>query len=554
MAESNKKRATRLLNKISETEKELEQKSEDKIDNATTTNKVQVNNKQLLEENISNSVKDVVNDRFDSSRITFPSYHDENEPQRGFEFVDGADVSVLNKTENFSNDIDPLDSDTDDDISKYKDDDKFFYTCMEINDNEKTDHGRKENVNDDEISSNNENIENEDGKEEKNKKKEKKNFINQTENNNNIDNNNDDDDNEGECGKDNIPDDLNVIINYNDLVDFMCDHFICKKCGKKQTKQNFRHTSCGIATTFHFRCPHCWKQKSIGTEKTKKGVSLSNREDDAKMKKGLASYAMNLRLVLWAQSFGIGMTAVRQLVSTLGLSTHVYSFGTFGKLEEFIGLLEIELCKKIIDESIKLEMMRSPKNLSCGRYMLCITMDGGWSHRGTGKSFDSNIGFHIIIGCRTHNVIALFVMSRVCSKCDQNNKHSSDLCPKNFTGSSKAMEAFGAAQNVKWIFENYNCYVQTIIMDDDTSSKSVLRTKFAEEELQAKKEGRKFLWPRTGPKDLKARDTGRLPLGHKKVTFLADINHRLKNKSSLEFTLSRSKKKFLYAQIQMHIE
>ena len=129
-------------------------------------------------------------------------------------------------------------------------------------------------------------------------------------------------------------------------------------------------------------------------------------------------------------------------------------------------------------------------------------MDGGWSHRGSGISYDSNIGHHIIIGCRTLNVIALFVMSRVCIKCDNAKEHNSLFCSKNYTGSSKSMEAFGAARNVKWLYENYNCYVQTIIMDDDTSSKSVLKTSFRDEEENAKKEGKSFTWPKTGKKKI----------------------------------------------------
>jgi hypothetical protein len=40
------------------------------------------------------------------------------------------------------------------------------------------------------------------------------------------------------------------------------------------------------------------------------------------------------------------------------------------------------------------------------------------------------------------------------------------------------MEACGAVENMISIFDNNKCYVKTYVMDDDTSTKSVLKWSF----------------------------------------------------------------------------
>ena len=45
-------------------------------------------------------------------------------------------------------------------------------------------------------------------------------------------------------------------------------------------------------------------------------------------------------------------------------------------------------------------MYMSPTNKENGRKMLCITMDGFWLHRESGKSYKSKIGSNAAIGSR----------------------------------------------------------------------------------------------------------------------------------------------------------
>ena len=79
-------------------------------------------------------------------------------------------------------------------------------------------------------------------------------------------------------------------------------------------------------------------------------------------------------------------------------------------------------------------------------------------------------------------------------------KHSTILCSKNVEGSSKAMEAHGASVNVNWLFNRFHCYVHTVVMDDDSSTKNVLKRKYSEVKAQAEAEGKVYDWPVQGKK------------------------------------------------------
>ena len=71
-------------------------------------------------------------------------------------------------------------------------------------------------------------------------------------------------------------------------------------------------------------------------------------------------------------------------------------------------------------------------------------------------------------------------MLSICIKCTKNIPHEPDICPKNYEGSAKGMEATGAARIVSRLFRNeeVKCFVAMLVTDDDssclnTTSKSV---------------------------------------------------------------------------------
>jgi hypothetical protein len=120
-------------------------------------------------------------------------------------------------------------------------------------------------------------------------------------------------------------------------------------------------------------------------------------------------------------------------------------------------------------------------------------------------------------------------MSKRCIKCEmeiRNNvakQHDDNICSKNYIGSSKAMEPHGLLTNTLDLFENHCCILDTIVMDDDSSSANILQWDYE----AAIKKGMLTKAPQT-PAGRKKENVGRLPLEHPPWTHRADINHRLR--------------------------
>ena len=50
---------------------------------------------------------------------------------------------------------------------------------------------------------------------------------------------------------------LNVIINYKDLLNFICLSRKCRNCNKLINCYSFNQTLCGLASTIYFQCSNC---------------------------------------------------------------------------------------------------------------------------------------------------------------------------------------------------------------------------------------------------------------------------------------------------------
>jgi hypothetical protein len=100
------------------------------------------------------------------------------------------------------------------------------------------------------------------------------------------------------------------------------------------------------------------------------------------------------------------------------------------------------------------------------------------------------------------------------------------VCPKNYTGSSKGMEASRAAKIVSKLFANVDdkCYVANLVTDDDSSVCKVLTHSYREQ-LDALRIT-DAEWPRY-KNGKRHPDNGSLPLLHAIIRFLADKGHRV---------------------------
>ena len=250
-----------------------------------------------------------------------------------------------------------------------------------------------------------------------------------------------------EVGNDNHnDDDVNVIINYRDLISFMTCFTVCKKCKTSLTEECFHRTSCGLATNIFYTCKnnkcnyrHCIRPELVKKNNKWKDMieddddNSSNDDNDKKMKNpnenSIDSYTINIYFILWLQQFGLSATAARQLASSLCLTKQTKLFHDFTELEEKIALNEIILSKMIIDDNVAKEMAVSPVDEK-GKSELTVTMDAGWNNRGSGRSYNSSSCQHVVYGARTNKIVALHTMSRECVKCSQKKTSKNSVLEK----------------------------------------------------------------------------------------------------------------------------
>lgn len=100
-------------------------------------------------------------------------------------------------------------------------------------------------------------------------------------------------------------------------------------------------------------------------------------------------------------------------------------------------------------------------------------------------------------------------------------------CPKNFIGSSKAMEPWGAVALVTTLFRTSCAWAATIITDDDSTTRAALHHCFADKLEKGIWKSKQECWPKVNNKY--SNDTGKLPLDvPEPLHFLADPSHRKK--------------------------
>jgi hypothetical protein len=203
------------------------------------------------------------------------------------------------------------------------------------------------------------------------------------------------------------------------------------------------------------------------------------------------------------------------------------------ELEEELALEEIKLTKALIrenlDEEIKLTKEQGDATYHNGKIGISVQRDTRWDQRASGRAYNSDSGASLLVGNLSSKCVGLHCMSRRCSKCEEAREtklkkqweyhnvlnkaewlyyswqHETHLCPRNYTGSLKGMEAKGSFKIVTELYTTTNAFVCTYVMDDDSSTKAILR-----HSLEAKvREGRMLRedWPKTEAGE-KVKDTG----------------------------------------------
>jgi hypothetical protein len=390
-------------------------------------------------------------------------------------------------------------------------------------------------------------------------------------------------------------DSRHVIIPFDELIKFMDTNFVCKKCLKSSC--TYQRQTRGIATSLNWFCT-CRAGGSIKARLRTNDEERNKKWKDATWTRlqPVAAYQLNIRFVLGLQQCGGGEadSAVHAAMLDLGVSPFK---ATWQKVEEEIAIVEVEVGKKIVDDNIKLEIKltkerdlgvlidrmhgrseehKSPKeylpltdidtvdvddkkqvhHLICkpcrvvvaerkeankNKTPISVQGDCRWDQRKGGRAYNSDSGTHLLVGNESLKTVAVECISRRCSKCEREKAHPENICPKNYVGSSKGMEPEGALRNVKLLYEEKDVVIQTFVMDDDSSTKSILRHSW---KLLVESGLLDMLdWPRT-KSGYKKKDNGQLPLLHPPIDWLADKNHRVRTYAKYFFILAHKKRSF----------
>ena len=204
----------------------------------------------------------------------------------------------------------------------------------------------------------------------------------------------------------------NVILNLESLVLFMCRNFVCRVCKQRLEKGDFDHLLWGIAAAVNWTCRKCDTLDQITpnplvSEGSSTDASLFLRKGSFMRKDSpLTDFELNWRFTLAVQKLGGGEVDATILCSFLGLRSEA-SY-CYAKLEQQLGVTQVELGTEILDENLSAECTQSdlvviPTGQS--RRYLSVQVDCGWSNRGSGRSYNSDSGHSVMFGNKTKKII-----------------------------------------------------------------------------------------------------------------------------------------------------
>ena len=202
-----------------------------------------------------------------------------------------------------------------------------------------------------------------------------------------------------------------------------CSMTVHEECGGR------RH---GVATYLAFRCINCTFEHCFGDPRSS------------------SSKALNTRVVLGSRLCGLGRTGAYTMCSILGLPPPFSksSFDDTAKSMNAALATMADMQQREAAVELKHKLGHNPDDV----VDVMVTCDCTWSKRG----FTAPYGVVAVISWFTGHVLDCEVLCKVCSACSHwdGRDHTSDeykkwyekhkpKCPKNFDGSSPAMESEG---------------------------------------------------------------------------------------------------------------
>jgi hypothetical protein len=276
----------------------------------------------------------------------------------------------------------------------------------------------------------------------------------------------------------------NVLLPLKGLLCFIETNFSCKRCHKslkrcpeeQQPVPPLGLEVFGVAFGLNFNCA-CGVQTSLRPDlvpsATDKVKTLKPGQPFA-TRVNAGDFMINRRLQLGLQLSGDGRQEGKIIMGMLNINLNPMK-RKWTEVQELIGKVIIDVGNEVLEENLHIECMLSPVGVGWRR-ALDVASDTRWDKRGSTRRYDSLSGCSVAFGLRSELPIGIEVMSSICIKCKKGHPHDPDVCPKNYAGSAKGMEAAGAAKIVNRLFLNEEdpCYVLHLVTDNDSSVRKIL--------------------------------------------------------------------------------
>jgi hypothetical protein len=376
----------------------------------------------------------------------------------------------------------------------------------------------------------------------------------------------DDEEEDVELGQ---PSHSRVIVETKTMMEAFKKHCCCPSCGNGLEIE--LKTVC-IATTIRMQClnPEC-SYLYYGDAPSAAVIDPTQEDNRERM----TDYAVNVLYVAGLISIGDGCTEAGRMLGLLGLPNNTtMERRSFSIIEERISpvikrlidsiLLEnlIEEVRVTMDKSGDLDMndfeqwkqsLEGNLVLSKRKYpKLRVSFDMAWQQRSSGNRYASPSGHALFIGGYTRKAISMVIKSKICNFClTRERRHPGEEIPeheclRNHEGSSGAMEPIACLEMAVALFNNRQCVVHMICLDDDASTRSLMKWSNADYMTNNNTNEPPMVMmtrgPNAGIKQVVRPDRGRLPAEIPEPMFVADPNHRKKVLTGELYALESAKK------------
>lgn len=335
----------------------------------------------------------------------------------------------------------------------------------------------------------------------------------------------------------------------------------CQLCNSKDVKVSFP-TIC-IATHTVINCNECVWQDGGADKPAPAAVPLAPNQSHLKVRN--TDFAVNIQFVLAHLAGGDGGTEASRILGFLGLPKAT-SMGSraFTDIEYRIGSVIREVtdgivmnnlfqeCKSVLEakhlyDEASFQAWKEAVRNGAGNFPLGslnpdihASADMAWQKKGSGHLCNSKSGHAMFVGTVCRKPISWIVLSKECNKCYYGKAHPPSECPKNFTGSSKAMEPEGILRMFTKMHKSNNVTISRIVTDDDSSIKA--KMKWSNEDHYNHHGEYPTVTSATTGKVSRRPEKGNLEYPIPEPAFVADPNHRKKTLKKYLYLMLKKKK------------